>query len=112
MRQHIDALRSLCADNHANSAPYVVRTRFERELYGLLVSAAQMAFNCTPNNPTEQAVSTFLSCIPTPESSVARELLSSGAALFARFTYLCDTSNWSNDGQDPRVEACREEILN
>lgn len=40
-----------------------------------------------------------------------KRVVSSVATVFRRFTYLCDTSNWSDDGQDPRVELCRRDIL-
>ncbi len=32
-------------------------------------------------------------------------------SIYERFTFLSDTSNLSDDGQDPRVESCRAEIM-
>ncbi len=111
MRRHIERIRELCAANHTHCAPYVVRTRFERELYGLAACVAQIYFGRRLTGLGERQIADVLGdagpATETPETGLLRDI----GRVFRRFTYLCDTSNWSNDGQDPRVEACKPELL-
>lgn len=111
MREYTEALRRLCAEDHEEVAPYLLRTRFERNLYGLLVSFSESAFGKKPTGITEdhvrECVARCETCYDERELTVALSM----ARLFEKFVYLCDTSNWSNDGQDPRVEMCRENII-
>jgi len=111
MREYTEALRRLCVEDHRKVAPYLLRTRFERDLYGLLVSFSESAFGRKPTGITEDHVR---ECVANCERSYDERELTvalSMAKLFGKFVYLCDTSNWSNDGQDPRVEMCREDIV-
>lgn len=111
MNQHIAALRQLCADNHQGLSPYLVRTRFERHLYGLLVSFSERCLGVSPAGITERHIRESLATRDQRgrERDVSAAFLV--ARIFEKFTYLCDTSNWSDDGQDPRVEMCRGDIL-
>lgn len=109
MNQHVDALRTLCRDSDNRVSPYLLRTRFERHLFGLMVTVSRQTFGSDPKGMTESHVLEFVSRFPTHDRE--KQILISIAKLFAKFTYLCDTSNWSDDGQDPRVELCRDDIL-
>ena len=103
-------LLSMCEENLKGRAPYLVRTRFERLLFGLVESYSQEQFGRTPKGVTKNHISNFILANNLLESDETR-VLGSAAQIFERFTYLCDTSNWSNDGQDPRVEMCRDDII-
>jgi len=111
MKHHIDQLRRLCMDYGAKYPPFLLRTRFERHLYGLLVSFSESIFGKRPTGITENQVHDFLSRCEPHESPKEAEIVLRMSNIFGRFTYLCDTSNWSDDGQDPRLEMCREDIL-
>jgi hypothetical protein len=103
-------LLALCEENLQGRAPYVVRTRFERLLFGIVASYSQVTFGRNPNGITTGHITKFILTNELSESNKTR-VLRSAAQIFEKFTYLCDTSNWSNDGQDPRVEMCRGDII-
>lgn len=109
--RHVEELRDLCARNHVGTAPYVVRTRFERELYGLLVTIATNTFGSAPTSLNEREIRRFLQGVAGTNDSSECCLLYEIGRVFGKFIYLCDTSNWSNDGQDPRVECCAPAIM-
>jgi hypothetical protein len=46
-----------------------------------------------------------------PLDPVVASTLMAASDLFEEFTYLADTSNFSNDGQDLRITKCRDRIL-
>lgn len=102
-------LVELCRDNQLKVAPYVVRTRFERGLYGLLVAFSMEVAGSAPHGISSTHIEEFLCGKNLTSEAAAR--LREGARIFERFTYLCDTSNWSSDGQDPRIELCRTDML-
>jgi hypothetical protein len=109
--RHVEQLRDLCGRNHRRTAPFVVRTRFERAFYGLLVTVAAQTFGSAPASLSGTEIQRFVQRVAgNKEVPVCRLLLEIGR-VFGKFVYLCDTSNWSNDGQDPRVESCAPEIL-
>jgi len=111
VREYTEALRRLCAEDHGEEAPYLLRTRFERNLYGLLVSFSESAFGRKPTGITEDHVRECAARCETRYDERELTAALSMAKLFGKFVYLCDTSNWSNDGQDPRLEMCRENIM-
>jgi hypothetical protein len=111
MENYIRALRTLCEDNSKRTAPYLVRTRFERSVFGLLVSFSEFAFGARPSGMSEDHIREFLARHDVRHKEKEAAIVRSFSRLFTKFTYLCDTSHWSDDGQDPRVEACRSEIL-
>jgi hypothetical protein len=111
MEQYIEALGRLCRADNGGMAPYLLRTRVERSLYGLLNSAAKSAFGCTLAGLDEGQVRESLVSGGIPLDSTYASWSLSVARSFEKFTYLCDTSNWSNDGQDPRIELCRDQFL-
>ncbi len=111
MKHHIDELRRLCAHHPQRPAPYLLRTRFERHLYGVLVGFSDLVFGMRPSGITEHHVRELLSRSDTRNREREVNAVLRVSRIFHRFTYLCDTSNWSDDGQDPRVEMCRDEIL-
>ena len=111
MEQYIDALRQLCKADNSGVAPYLLRTRVERSLYGLLNAVARATFGCSLAGLDEEQVRSGLENRGVPLNSSCAAWSISVARSFQRFTYLCDTSNWSNDGQDPRIELCRDEFL-
>jgi hypothetical protein len=74
-----------------------------------MVTVSRLTFGADPQGMTESHVLEFVSNFPSHDRE--KKILVSVARLFAKFTYLCDTSNWSDDGQDPRVEMCRDDIL-
>jgi hypothetical protein len=111
VKEYTDALRELCAEDHRGVAPYLLRTRFERNMYGLLVAFSETRFGRRPSGMTEDHIR---DCVGRCGRSYDEEdfhVALSMARIFEKFTYLCDTSNWSNDGQDPRVEMCRDSII-
>jgi hypothetical protein len=103
-------LRDLCDANLEKTAPYVVRTRFERKLTELFVMVATQAGCPKPWGITKQAVTRVRRQL-ADTAPVSLALLEAVAYIHEEFIYLCDTSNWSNDGQDPRVEYLRPRIL-
>lgn len=112
MNRYIDSLRTLCLENQRGLAPYALRTRFERNLYGLVTQYSQSVFGAVPGGLSRHHVEKLLHECRGPGLSVAAtEPMILAMRVFERFTYLCDTSNWSNDGQDPRIEMCREDVL-
>jgi hypothetical protein len=111
MKEHIRGLRQLGLAKHEYTSPYLLRTRFERNLYGVLVSVSASAFGKRINGPTESHVREFLRTIRASGMQKEREAMVLGARLFEKFTFLSDSSTWSDDGQDPRLELCRDDIL-
>jgi len=110
VKRYVDALRTLCLKDQRGIAPYTLRTRFERNLYGLVHEYSETAFGVVPDGLTQRHVEKLRQvCRDFKESEFEPVVLA--AKVYERFTYLCDTSNWSNDGQDPRIEICREDIL-
>jgi len=59
---------------------------------------------------TASHVEAFISANRVADPDETR-VLRSAVQIFQKFTYLCDTSNWSNDGQDPRVKMCRDDVI-
>jgi len=104
------SLRKLCSENQSGVAPYHIRTRFERALYGSVCFYCETALGLKPNGLTSAHVEKILSNHAPGRADVS-ECLRSAASILERFTYLCDTSNWSNDGQDPRLESCRDDVI-
>jgi len=111
MNPHISAIRELCESRNENLPPFIVRTRFERELYGLLVSLSRRTYGDQPSSMDRTQVMTFLSRQQNANELVESRVMLEISRIFEKFVYVCDTSNWSNDGQDPRVKACSAEIL-
>jgi hypothetical protein len=117
MDSHLKQLRSMCFEDLRGITPFQLRTRFERHLFGAAVSYAKSVFEITPRGLSRRHYVNFAEKLESlrPSSSSARiaelNILSSMAALFEKFTSLCDTSNWSDDGQDPRIEWCKKDIL-
>jgi hypothetical protein len=117
MQENLDGLRALCFDDLSELSPFQVRTRFERHLYGLLFECSMEALGSSPNGLSKAHVRHFcqqkkLDKQVSP-SDVGRcsHVLGMISELYENFTRLCDTSNWSDDGQDPRINSCRNEIL-
>jgi hypothetical protein len=111
MNRYIDALRTLCCEDQRGVAPYTLRTRFERNLYGLVTQYSQLVLGAAPAGLTRHHIEKLLHLCRDSGFSAATEPIILAMKVFERFTYLCDTSNWSDDGQDPRIEMCREDIL-
>jgi hypothetical protein len=103
------ALRAFAAGRLFGVAPYLVRTRFERILFGMVTDVSLDAYGTSPSGMTSDHLVRFLSSHSYSVDGVD-EILWRIVRLFDKFTYLCDSSNWSNDGQDPRLEMCREDI--
>lgn len=108
MNKHVDALRELC--NRSEGAPFLIRTRVERHLFGLLNAAMRERLRLNAVSISRASIESQINASVCRDRS-ARALALDIANVFERFTYLCDTSNWSNDGQDPRIESCRDDIL-
>jgi|ERR1019366_3597224 hypothetical protein len=112
VNRNIESLRALCADNQRGLAPYALRTRFERSLLGLVTQYSQSVFGAVPGGLSRLHLERFLHrCCGPGVSTQFIEPIVLATTIFERFTYLCDTSNWSSDGQDPRIEMCREDVL-
>ena len=108
MNKHVDALREVC--NRSEGAPFLIRTRVERHLFGLLNATMREPLRLIPVSINRASVESQIgpaACRDRWGRAFALEI----AHVFEKFPYLCDTSNWSNDGQDPRIESCREDIL-
>jgi hypothetical protein len=121
MLEHIEGLKSLCFEDLNEAKPFHVRTRFERHLFGLAYHCSLKAFGSSPNGLTRTHLAHFLSTLPhvgpgkrgeMNHEAWGRACLERISDLYERFTALCDTSNWSDDGQDPRIKSCRAKILN
>ncbi len=117
MDNHLKQLRSMCFEDLRGITPFQLRTRFERNLFGAAVSYAKSVFEIAPKGLSRQHYEHFAHKLENIRSSTSssgiRELriLSRMSALFEKFTSLCDSSNWSDDGQDPRIEWCKKDIL-
>jgi hypothetical protein len=117
MEDNLRGLRELCEEDLSGQSPFQVRTRFERYLYGVMVEYSMKTFGSAPNGLS----SAHLKCFTDEKIAEARERFTSCESciqmfgmiseLYEEFTRLCDTSNWTDDGQDPRVNWCRDDIL-
>lgn len=108
---HIAGLRSLCFGDHTGVAPYLLRTRFERHMFGLTGPLVASRLGRSLQSLDEEYLRDLVEVSNAPWTDQERRLVTSVAQVFRRFTYLCDTSNWSDDGQDVRVKLCRRDIL-
>jgi hypothetical protein len=117
MRDNLQGLKALCYGDLSGLSPFQVRTRFERHLYGLMFEYSVKTFGSSPNGLSADHLKRF-----TDQISMDQEIKSTSgqscmrvfamiSELHAEFTQLCDTSNWSDDGQDPRITWCRDDIL-
>ena len=117
MQENLEGLRALCFDDLSDLSPFQVRTRFERHLYGLLFECSTRAFGSSPTGPSKAHVRHFRERLkPGKQTSVVDvgwcfQALDMISELYEKFTNLCDTSNWSDDGQDPRINWCRDDVL-
>ncbi len=117
MDNHLKELRSMCFDDLRGITPFQLRTRFERHLFCAAVSYAKSVFEIAPRGLSRRHYVRFAekleSLRPSSSSAGIAELniLSRMSTIFEKFTSLCDTSNWSDDGQDPRIEWCKKDIL-
>ena len=117
MQKNLERLRALCFDDLSELSPFQVRTRFERHLYGLLFECSMDAFGSSPNGLSKAHARHFRQQMRLGERTSVPEVerfsyvLGMISELYENFTRLCDTSNWSDDGQDPRINSCRSDIL-
>ena len=117
MRENLEGLRALCFDDLSELSPFQVRTRFERHLYGLLSEYSMGAFGSSPSGLSKAHVRHFYQRMKLDEQASAADagrcsqVLDMISELYENFTRLCDTSNWSDDGQDPRINSSRNDIL-
>lgn len=107
--EYVTQIRAFFERDSKQWPPYLIRTRFERLLFGLFRSIALQTLGEAPSGMTRIHLARLLEAHNTLEGHAALSILSSVVRLCEKFTYLCDSSNWSNDGQDPRVEMCRED---
>jgi len=108
MNTHVAELRQIC--QYTTGAPFLVRTRVERNLFGMLNAVMLETIGVRAISINSPVVESQISSSDMPDTP-ARGLALDIAHVFEQFTYLCDTSNWSNDGQDVRIQSCRREIL-
>jgi hypothetical protein len=108
MNRHVNVLRELC--DRPEGAPFLIRTRVERHLFGLLNATMRDRLRLIPVSISRSSIESQIGPSACRDRSAGALALEIGH-VFEKFTYLCDTSNWSNDGQDPRIESCREDIL-
>src|ERR1019366_10021808 len=95
---YIDDLRRMIQRTEPPSAPYLTRTRFERQLFGSVTAYANKVYNSAPKGLSRQHATEFLERVrPNTSGRVPIEMASD---IYERFTYLCDNSHWSNDGHD------------
>lgn len=111
MQENLEGLRELCNADLTGLSPFQVRTRFERYLFGLLSECMTEAFGSSPRGLSEAHLSHFRKNLASGTRNPAMSVLDMAGAVFEKFTVLCDTSNWSDDGQDPRIDFCRNDIL-
>lgn len=118
MQDNLEALRALCFDDLAALSPFQIRTRFERHLYGLLLEYSRKTFGFSPTGLSRTHINDFRNRLRLGEQSPSNlveapsiGVLESISDLYEKFTRLCDTSHWSDDGQDPRINLCRDDIL-
>lgn len=89
----------------------MLRTRFERHMFGLTASVVEARLGQPLQSLEKEYLEEILRRPGVEWTELETRLVSSVAHVFRRFTYLCDASNWSDDGQDPRVDLCRRGIL-
>ena len=111
MRRFVEALRQICLMQEEYSSPFLLRTRFERNLYGLLATISESAFGKKIGGPTGSYVNGFLKIVEASGREKEMDAIILAARVYEKFTSLSDNSNWSDDGQDPRVKSCRDDIL-
>lgn len=117
MQENLEGLRALCFDDLSELSPFQVRTRFERHLYGLLSECSMEAFGSSPSGLSKAHVRYFYQRMKLDEQTTSPDLgrfshiVNMVSDLYENFTRLCDTSNWSDDGQDPRINSCRNDIF-
>jgi hypothetical protein len=111
MKEFVNGLRQICLPSEAHYSPFLLRTRFERNLYGLMATISESSFGKKIGGPTEPHLKAFLETVETRGGGKEREAMILGARLYEKFTSLSDNSNWSDDGQDPRVKSCQKDIL-
>lgn len=104
---YLESLKAICNVRLHGVAPYVLRSRVERALFGALVGVLGDAGRKLSGLSRAQIESAVGPGSAEHQRAVARDV----ARVFEKFTYLCDTSNWSDDGQDPRLDSCREDLL-
>lgn len=117
MRLHAENLKALCERDLSDLSPFQVRIRFERHLYGLASDYSNAVFGSSPSGLTREHLVHFCRSVVVRDRDLAPgevrclKTLEAVSDLYQEFTRFCDTSNWSDDGQDPRVNRCRTRLL-
>jgi hypothetical protein len=115
MSVHIEGLRAICEGDLSALSPFQIRTRFERHLYGLMNEFSNSTLGASPTGLSRAHLLHFFEARREKGEAGcdvhSLRILQEMSDLFQEFTYLCDTSNLTDDGQDPRIQSCREGIL-
>jgi hypothetical protein len=117
MTNHLEQLQAMCRDDLRGIPPFQVRTRFERHIFGLATSFSESLYGASPAGLSRRHIEHFAERVRSlrpifDETDLFNmQILSRICVVFEKFTSLCDSSNWSDDGQDPRIEWCRQDIL-
>lgn len=111
MNRYARTLRELCGRRAPQLRSYLIRTRFERGIFGLAATYSTAFLGAVPAGMTTAHIQEVGARADREADSEHVEVLIGLAKVFEEFTYLADTSNLSNDGQDVRIAACRERVL-
>ena len=111
LNDYAKQLAGYCASGPGAVPRYVFRTRVERILYGMLASLCQAQVGVRPAGLHQSQLQAVLprtaGRAARPSEVLAWEIVDA----FETFTYLSDSSNRSNDGQDLRLDQCRDRFL-
>ncbi len=96
---YVEQLRRICGSSEPRAPGYVLKTRVERALYGMVVAICETRIGRHPAGLDQIHLHAVL---PEPASGLAdrRDKLAwEIVRTFEEFTYISDTSNQSDDGQ-------------
>lgn len=104
-------LADLCSLDADGMPRYIVRTRVERAMYGMLATVCLARLGARPAGLHESQLQTMVPRESAQTGDPAHQLMWEIVDSFTEFTYLCDSSNRSSDGQDVRLERSRGRFL-
>jgi hypothetical protein len=108
---YAEQLRQICVSAERDLPGYVLRTRVERILYGMLLAICKQQTGTLPAGLNRKHLQAVLPGAANRPSDPADTLAWDIVRAFEDFTYLSDTSNQSNDGQGLRLDRCYERFI-
>src|SRR5467141_1469682 len=111
MSHYLTELLSICSEGGVGVRPYILRARFERSVYGLIVQVARTLQQPIPSSLTANYALALRASADTANERLLSDVVTQASGVISKFTTLCDSSNWSTDGQDPRLKICTADAL-